>query len=126
MVPVNPYVAGKPVGGSKAFVGRVNILRDVMRILRSPNENALLLHGQPRIGKTSILKELIAQLSKHGSYLPVYLDSKDKVFASPSQIFAGFAGQWESDFRSGFLPRILDQMPRNSSLVILCDECAFF
>ena len=106
MVSVNPYIAGKPVGGSRAFVGRTHILRDIIQTLRSPHENTLLLYGQPRIGKTSILKELIAQLSKHGSYLPVYLDSKDKVFASPGQIFAGFTGIWETDFRSGFLPRV--------------------
>jgi len=32
--PFNPYVAGNPVGDSPAFVGRADVLREVMRVLR--------------------------------------------------------------------------------------------
>jgi len=28
---INPYVAGNPVGGSNAFVGRADVLRSVLR-----------------------------------------------------------------------------------------------
>ncbi len=44
-LPVNPYVAGNPVGDSPAFVGRVGVLREVHRILRRPQDNAIVLHG---------------------------------------------------------------------------------
>jgi len=32
--PVNPYVAGNPVGDSAAFIGRADVLREVVRVLR--------------------------------------------------------------------------------------------
>ncbi len=54
-IPLNPYVAGNPVGDSPAFAGRADVLREVLRILRRPQDNAIVLYGQRRIGKTSIL-----------------------------------------------------------------------
>jgi len=74
----NPYVAGNPVGGSSAFVGRADVLREVLRVLRRPQENAIVLYGQRRIGKTSILQHLEAQLPREGPYSPVYFDLQDK------------------------------------------------
>ena len=32
--PINPYVAGNPVGDSPAFIGRADVLREVLRVLR--------------------------------------------------------------------------------------------
>ena len=32
---VNPYVAGNPVGDSPAFIGRADVLREVVRVLRA-------------------------------------------------------------------------------------------
>ena len=54
----NPYIAGNPVGKSPAFVGREDVLREVLRILRSTSQNAITLFGQRRIGKTSVLQWL--------------------------------------------------------------------
>ena len=65
--PGNPYRAGKPVGGSPVFVGREDILRSVLRMLESPGENAIVLYGQRRIGKTSVLQELVERLAANGS-----------------------------------------------------------
>jgi len=48
MVPLNPYIAGNPVGDSPAFVGRVDVLREVLRVLRRPQDNAIVLYGQRR------------------------------------------------------------------------------
>ena len=50
-LPINPYVAGNPVGDSPAFVGRADVLRRAQ-------DNAIVLYGQRRIGKTSILQHL--------------------------------------------------------------------
>lgn len=47
----NPYIAGNPGGGQKAYVGPMNVLKDVLRVLKNPNDNALVLYGQRRIGK---------------------------------------------------------------------------
>lgn len=61
--PANPYIAGNPVGNSQAFVGREDALREVLHMLRSPNQNAITFCGQRRIGKTSALQFLQARLS---------------------------------------------------------------
>jgi AAA+ ATPase superfamily predicted ATPase len=58
--PINPYVAGNPVSDSSAFIGRADVLREVLRVLRRPQDNAIVLYGQRRIGKTSLLQHLEA------------------------------------------------------------------
>ncbi|HEY86395.1 MAG TPA: ATP-binding protein [Chloroflexi bacterium] len=54
-IPQNPYIAGNPVGGETAFIGRADALREVDRVLQNPNANAIVLYGQRRIGKTFIV-----------------------------------------------------------------------
>lgn len=137
-LPQNPYIAGNPVGGSQAFVGRADVLRAVLRVLKSPGENALVLYGQRRIGKTSVLQELMARLPQEGPYQPVYFDLQDKaalplntVLGELSQRIAGqlelpvpslSRKQVEEQFKQDFLPTILAQLPANHSLVLLFDE----
>lgn len=74
----NPYIAGNPVGGGEAFIGRADVLRDVLRVLNNPQESGVVLYGQRRIGKTSVLLELAANLPNKGNFLPVYFDLQDK------------------------------------------------
>ena len=40
-IPLNPYIARDPVGNSPAFMGRADILRDVLRVLNNPVKNAM-------------------------------------------------------------------------------------
>ena len=122
MMPVNPYIAGNPVGGGEAFVGRADVLRDVARVLRSPNENALVLYGQRRIGKTSILQELTAVLPRLGPYQPVYFDLQEKRASSLNEVLADLAAPWGGQFRGDVLPQVLEQLPPETSLVFLFDE----
>jgi hypothetical protein len=49
-IPFNPYVAGNPVGDSSTFIGRADVLRAVLRVLRRPQDNAIVLYGQRRKG----------------------------------------------------------------------------
>jgi predicted AAA+ superfamily ATPase len=58
-------------------VGRADVLREVLRVLRRPQDNAIALYGQRRIGKTSILQHLETQLQE-GPYHPVYFGLQDK------------------------------------------------
>ncbi|HHN93190.1 MAG TPA: ATP-binding protein, partial [Anaerolineae bacterium] len=76
--PTNPYTAGDPVGKTDAFVGRSDVLREVLRVLRHPTQNAITLYGQRRIGKTSILQYLELHLPEHGPYHPVLFDLMNK------------------------------------------------
>ena len=52
---INPYVAGAPLLGERGFFGRQDTLDWVTRELRNPTTNALVLFGQRRIGKTTLL-----------------------------------------------------------------------
>lgn len=54
----NPYIVASPVRG-ETFVGRQDILRQLESIWANPIQRpSILLHGQRRMGKTSILKNL--------------------------------------------------------------------
>ena len=133
----NPYVAGNPVGGSSAFVGRADVLREVLRVLRRPQENAIVLYGQRRIGKTSILQHLEAQLPREGPYSPVYFDLQDKADWPLERVLRDLANTVthaldqpdpdlgpdpETTFRNEWLPTLLDDLPDSCSLVLLFDE----
>ena len=134
----NPYIAGNPVGGSDAFIGRSDVLREVLRTLRHPYENALLLYGQRRIGKTSILQELKKQLPTEGPYLPVYFDLQDKARLSVDRLLQDLAKHITQDleidvpelakdnaedaFHYTFLPKVMEQFPSESKIVLLLDE----
>ncbi len=137
-LPSNPYIAGDPVSGQARFIGRADVLRDVLRALRNPNTNALLLFGQRRIGKTSVLLQLESALSTAGEYTPVYFDLQDKaalpladVLYQLAQRIASIVGvplppseRFDPNgdfFRDTFLPEAA-QRAAGKSLVLLFDE----
>jgi hypothetical protein len=37
-IPINPYVTGNPMGDSPAFIGRADVLREVVHHLAIPAE----------------------------------------------------------------------------------------
>jgi tetratricopeptide (TPR) repeat protein len=78
MFRLNPYIAGDPIRAGQKFFGREDVLRSVKHLLQSPSANAIVLYGQRRIGKTSILLQLASRLLKEGAYTPVYFDLQDK------------------------------------------------
>jgi len=137
MFPTNPYIVGNPVGNSPVFVGRAEILQEVLRVVRNPQENAIVLYGQRRIGKTSVLQELEARLSKEGSYYPILFDLQDKAEWSLGRVLRELAHQIssflklappdlgdepETTFRQVWLPDVLNNLPSDASLVLLFDE----
>ncbi|MEZ4621343.1 MAG: GAF domain-containing protein [Caldilineaceae bacterium] len=70
----NPYVAGAPLRPqSSTFVGRHGDLQFIAGALANREGNmALVLTGERRMGKTSLLQQLLVQLDAR--YVPVYLD----------------------------------------------------
>lgn len=138
MTLLNPYIAGNPVGGGDAFIGRSDILREVLRTLRNPNEDALLLYGQRRIGKTSVLQELKERLPNEGNYFPVYFDLQDQASLPFKTLLTGLSRciceelgidlpqlnieTIETDFKSTFLKNVIEQLPKKSSVILLFDE----
>jgi len=70
----NPYLPGKPLAsGSPMFFGRQPMLRFVKSALAGATQsNVVVLWGQRRIGKTSILKQIGAALGD--GFFPVFID----------------------------------------------------
>ncbi len=134
---INPYIAGNPVGDSGAFIGRADVLRAVLRVLRRPQDNAVVLYGQRRIGKTSILQNLQLRLPEHGPYHPIYFDLQDKadlplerVVQELADTIAHTLGQPKPElapdpelaFYQTWLPALLNGLPEGAALVLLFDE----
>jgi len=71
----NPYVVGTPLQpGSPLFIGRDDVIAFIQENLAAAHRNNLVLIGQRRTGKSSLLKQLPARLGE--AYVPVYLDGQ--------------------------------------------------
>ncbi len=71
----NPYVVGTPLQmGSPLFFGRADDIQYITENLAALHRNNLVLVGQRRTGKTSLLKQLPAHLGDE--YIPIYLDGQ--------------------------------------------------
>ena len=57
----NPYVVGRPVDQQLLF-GRETLFSSIKDDLEH-NRNIILLHGQRRIGKSSVIRNIPSQLS---------------------------------------------------------------
>ena len=71
----NPYVAPRPLSPDRdaIFVGRTEVFRFVEEhFLRADQNVPIVLHGQPRIGKSSILRHLATHLPTN--LIPIYVD----------------------------------------------------
>ena len=71
----NPYIAGSPIRTSDMFFGREKLLRDLEASLA---HNSMMLYGERRIGKTSLLYRLLEDLThlqdKKFRFFPVFVD----------------------------------------------------
>lgn len=145
----NPYVAGRPIFDAGLFYGREPLIQ---KILQTVHNNSLLLHGERRIGKTSLLhqieRRLVALDDPVYTFHPVYVDlqgtPEDKLFATlADQIFevlqplaGGFGepGREPALTRTGYshhdlvrelhglLRRLKEQSTKQVKVVLLIDE----
>lgn len=71
----NPYVSGDPIQSRDMFFGREEILARIVNML---HENSIMVHGERRIGKTSLLYRLANHLRSATDpeylFIPVYID----------------------------------------------------
>jgi Tfp pilus assembly protein PilF len=134
--PINPYITGIPVGKTATFVGREDICRDVVRVLENPNQNSLVLFGQRRVGKTSVLQYLESYLPQQGPFIPIIIDLQDKstwslnrLLNELSKIIANslrlpppaLSGSLEKSFRA-WLKNTLNDLSKENTIVLLFDE----
>jgi serine/threonine protein kinase len=110
----------------------------VAQELRNPTTNALVLFGQRRIGKTSLLLNL-KQLLPADAFLPLYFDLQDQAKRPLSQVLADLADAVTTQmgmairgldaldsegrfFQHTFLPQVYKRLGGHRRLVFLLDE----
>src|SRR5713226_6617012 len=70
---INPYIAGSPVTGSEMFFGRVDVFMFVRQsVVGKHRDNVIVLYGQRRTGKTSVLYQMRHHLNPR--YLCIFID----------------------------------------------------
>ncbi len=134
----NPYIAGNPVHQQEKFFGREDILSDVLRTLHNPETDAIVLFGQRRIGKTSVLLRIQKVLQSQKTYTPVYFDLQNKASLPLAEILYQMAQkislviniplpereQFDQNgqfFHEHFLPDVLTSLV-DQELILLLDE----
>ena len=72
----NPYYAGKPVRDSSMFFGRESLYEFLKASLVSSGRNpSIILHGERKTGKTSILFQMEnGKLNLGPEFIPIYVD----------------------------------------------------
>ena len=74
----NPYIAGAPVVERRMFFGRERVFEWIEHSLSGKYvDHILVLHGQRRVGKTSVLKHIPNRLPD--KYIPVFIDLQGRV-----------------------------------------------
>lgn len=134
----NPYIAGKALDQERGFVGRDDILELVANEMLSADRNAVVLLGQRRIGKTSILLQLQRRLPPE-LFLPIYFDLMDHSAVSLGRLLYDLAATMAATaqmppvdptffddegnyFRRDFLPSFYAAVGQDIRPVLLFDE----
>ncbi len=88
----NPYIIGRPIEEPELFFGREALFAFIEDNLRG-NVKVILLHGQRRIGKSSVLKQIHLFFSQRGSqeFVFVNYDLQHKAKESLSQVLHSLA-----------------------------------
>ena len=88
----SPYIVGNPVDRDEMFFGRDGIMDQIRRHLGGEQANVILLEGNRRTGKTSILKQLKKKDALPG-WVPVYCSFQDLDSMATPDVFRLLAKQ---------------------------------
>lgn len=132
----NPYIL-TPLTGGAGFYGRDAVLQFVRNTLTSPYQNVIVLFGQRRIGKTSVLHQLKQPGQTPPGFRAVYFDLQGRAEHRLDQVLYGLAREIsraldieisprgafadESFFQYAFLPRVY-RVLGGERLLVLVDE----
>ena len=132
---INPYIAGAPVIEKRMFFGREDIFSWIERSLSGKFvDHILVIHGQRRVGKTSVLKHLGNRLPD--KFIPIFIDLQGRVNTSLPRFLWWLAREitraldlpepqrdrFEGDpdyFESEFLPEVEKQLDGKVLLLTL-------
>lgn len=111
----SPYVVGKPIEQETMFYGREDVIEQIKDHLNDAKQsNVILLEGNRRTGKTSILK----QLQKHdtlSNWLTVECSLQGADSMATRDVFRLFARKiWETCNRDGISTWLPNQPPPTS------------
>jgi branched-chain amino acid transport system substrate-binding protein len=87
----NPYVIGVPLTDDTAFYGRQEVFDFIKDVLDAEKQNVIVLYGQRRIGKTSVLHRGARWLQERGPFFPVYYDLQGKSALRLGEVLANLA-----------------------------------
>ncbi len=134
--PANPYIL-TPLTEGVGFYGRDSVLSFVRNTLASPFQNVVVLFGQRRIGKTSVLYQLMRAEQAPAGYRPVYFDLQGRAEHRLDQVLYGLGREIaralgldvppreafaeESFFQYHFLPEVYKALG-DERLLVLVDE----
>lgn len=87
----NPYTSGTPIRDRKMFYGRRNDIDTLHEKLSSVTANkVVVLSGQRRMGKTSLIYQLANELTS-GPQVPILIDLQGQALQTMGHLFAGLA-----------------------------------
>jgi KaiC/GvpD/RAD55 family RecA-like ATPase len=146
----NPYIAGAPIKGETMFYGRDDIFEKVRaRLVGQHQDNVVVIYGQRRTGKTSVLYQMGRRLNAEGErYIAVLVDLQGLALAGMDNFLwelartiqrtlrrdcqlrlsadrAAFQADARSAFRDGFLPS-LRKVIEERRLLLMFDEAVRF
>jgi ABC-type branched-subunit amino acid transport system substrate-binding protein len=85
----NPYIIGNPIGNKEQLFGRETLLTTIKDSLQQ-NIKFILLHGQRRVGKSSVLRNIHFFVSQD-EYVFVHCDFQVHAYSSLGEIFHAIA-----------------------------------
>jgi photosystem II stability/assembly factor-like uncharacterized protein/tetratricopeptide (TPR) repeat protein len=134
----NPYIAGPPIGGDEGFYGRQDVFDFVRETFSSTHQKVIVLFGQRRIGKTSILYQLQKPSNLPEGFHPVYFNLEGRASQNLNEVLYALAeriaeslnlppvaqSEFQSDgdyFSERFLPQAYKAL-QGQRLLLLFDE----
>lgn len=133
----NPYIVGRPIYEPELFFGRQKLFKVIEDNLKQ-NVQVILLHGQRRIGKSSVLMQ-IPNFVGLDEFVFIYFDLHDKTRLPLDKVLQNlaatiadklnipksetFAANYSHIFLNEFLPQVINILAeKNKKMVWLLDE----
>jgi ABC-type phosphate transport system substrate-binding protein/tetratricopeptide (TPR) repeat protein len=106
--PSNPYIIDAPVTGQE-FFGREAFIQAIIDVLRYPNHTSVIVYGQRKMGKSSLLRQLVETMG--APFFPIYFNLEGKALEPLPQVLHQMA--MAAVTRAGMAPPPVDDFQNN-------------